>query len=231
MVTGSEDDDPLDSTGTVLETVLAYQAAYQRWLPESDPHARETYKRECHALAEQLFLLLHKDLARIAARWLQSGIAPDHQSLTLNMFTIVFCALPHLTVDPQKNVRGLLLTIARRGMYDQYRQLSHDPGSRLVSSPISSGQDYVDPQSPDAEETWIHTIDNRTLLAEIACFWAATLSRIDREIVILRLRAWSFQEIARKFEGQWGEVALRQRYHRAIRRTRIYLRSIGMLAP
>jgi DNA-directed RNA polymerase specialized sigma24 family protein len=241
------DDTSDDISDDVLDSILTCQLLQTRWVQETDLARREVYGQAYQAAVERLFELLEQDLERIARGWVRSGIAPDIHSLKYNLFTPIFQALPKLRVDPERNVRNLLLTIARRGIYDMYRQdmcgaSSRSSSSSMVDSdsmqmwsqlPSTYGYfqlDYdVDRASLNAEDTWINVIDNQECLDAISQFWARALVEIDRQIVALRLRDLTFKEITRRLGSGWGESAVRQRYHRVILRTRQHLQAIGLI--
>lgn len=234
-----------DTSDDVLDSILTCQSWHTQWVQERDPAQREIYGQEYKAAVERLFELLEPYLERIAIGWLRSGIAPDVHSLKYSLFVPIFHALPNIQVDPQKNVRNLLLTIARHGIYNMYRQDIGGTSSRSRSSMDDDmvhmwshsystaghrqSNDEVDQASIEVEDTWISMVDNREYLGAIARFWEHALVPVDKEIVKLRLRDLTFKEIVYRLDSRWEESTIRQRYHRVIIRTRQHLQAIGLM--
>lgn len=247
----------LPSNDFLLAIVLDCQRHYRAWSEATDEKTQAERAILYRDYAEQLYQLLQDDLHRIARRWLRSGLAPDITSLALNMFTCIFIALPKLHIDPEKNVRSLLLLIAQRGMYDDYRTTMSDrlrqrvkpavddasldsgeQGARMwPDDPGSSGssnfsmqQDLIDPASIESEDRLIQKIDGQKYLSVILDYWKHALSPVDRQIVDLRLKDIAFKDIVVHLGAGWQETAVRQRYRRVLLRTRSYLCTIGLLS-
>jgi RNA polymerase sigma factor (sigma-70 family) len=203
--------------------------------------------------------LIEQDLTKVAHSWIRSNIGPDVKSLAMNMFTDVVEVLPNLRIDPTKNVRSYLISVARHRLIDTWRRefkpprrpakdsafdLELHPGApearmwqdRFSSIEASSLADphggIIDPNTSDAEERVLTRIDNEQILRAIRDHWPKSLSRDDYRIVHLRYLAdpqASFREIAQDLGGGWTEDAVRQRHFRVIKATRKYLNEQGLL--
>ncbi|GAB4215036.1 MAG: hypothetical protein OHK0022_54420 [Roseiflexaceae bacterium] len=240
MNTDRQSEPANDMPDDLLDAVIAFQSLYARWGLEQDAAGRAAASAACQAAAERVFALLEPSLEGLARRWMGSGLASDVQSMKLNLFAAIFVQLPRLRIDPERNLRALLLTIARYGAYDMYRAdidaadrrrramddlWSGDSPSRLRQRLIADATVCDD----GLEDALIERIDQRRLLEVIQLFWESALGTADLRIVALRLRDQPFRTIAQFLGAGWTEEAVRQRYHRIICRTRNHLRAIGLL--
>lgn len=229
-----------DMSDDLLDAVILFQTLHAQWALEDDTARRAAASAACQAAAERVFALLEPSLEGVARRWMGSGLAPDIQSMKLNLLTAIFLQLPRLRIDPERNLRALLLTVARYGVYDLYRadMDAADRRSRAVSDLWSGGATsrlrqrlLADAAACDdrLEDTLVERLDQRHLLEVIQLFWERALGTTDLRIVAMRLRDQPFRTIARALGAGWTEEAARQRYHRIICRTRHHLHAIGLL--
>lgn len=252
--------DALNQTVTapaLVDLVLLCQQSYWAWAAATDPGEREAHGVCQHAYTEQLWHLLAEDLLVIARSWLRSGMASDHHSYAIHLFSCLLFELPRLVIDPARNVRNFLLTVARRGIITEYRKLysaqsrqqraqpqateaqsSSDTrmwnvlsGSsvRSIGSPL---EELADPHSYDVETLLIKQIDQRELLKRVWAYWEEQLSPDDMRIMRLRYGndpPLHFEEIAHQMGQGWTSEAVRQRHHRAKNATRAYLKRSGWL--
>jgi DNA-directed RNA polymerase specialized sigma24 family protein len=140
--------EPSREPDPIVDLVLQCQHEYIMWKAEHDQGQAELLGAKCRQSLEALLNLLFDDLRYAARGWLRSNIASDPETLALNMFANIVFQLPKLHIDPQRPVRNLLITVARRGLIDEYRR-TYSNGPRRQSS--SSSQD-IPPQTgtPDA---------------------------------------------------------------------------------
>ncbi len=229
-----------DMPDDLLDAVILFQTLYAQWSLEDDTVRRAAASAACRAAAERVFALLEPSLEGLARRWMGSGLASDIQSMKLNLFAGIFVQLPRLRIDPERNPRALLLTVARYGVYDMYRadMDAAERRSRAVSELWSGGtvsrlrqRLLADSAACDdgLEDAAIERVDQRRLLEAIRLFWERALSAVDLHIVALRLRDQPSRAIVRALGPGWTEEAVRQRYHRIICRTRNHLRAIGLV--
>lgn len=106
----------------LTELLIASQQLYHEWESATEDEERNLFKTKYQTYVESLWEELADDLRKIALGWKRSGLAPDTETLALALFTHIFLAIPKLQIDPTQNVRNLLLTIARRGLIDDYRK-------------------------------------------------------------------------------------------------------------
>ncbi|HEU4326625.1 MAG TPA: hypothetical protein VFS21_26025 [Roseiflexaceae bacterium] len=229
-----------DTSDDLLDAVILFQTLYAQWSLEHDTARRAAASAACQDAAERVFALLEPSLEGLARRWMGSGLASDIQSMKLNLFAGIFVQLPRLRIDPERNPRALLLTVARYGVYDMYRadMDAAERRNRAVSELWSGGAAgrlrqrlLIDSVACDdgLEDALIEQLDQRRLLEAIRLFWQHALNAVDLRIVDLRLRDQPFRTIARTLGSGWTEEATRQRYHRIICRTRNHLRAIGLV--
>jgi RNA polymerase sigma factor (sigma-70 family) len=246
-----------DQYENLAELVLLCQQSHTDWSGASS-EATADARAQHGVYLEQLWAAIADDLRRVARGWMRSNIAPDVESLALNMFTDIVFSLPSLSIDPKRNVRKFLITVARRRLIDEYRRISPVPKRRASQSsdePLTpgaagarmwqTGQDaeyaaaaadldagLADEASFTAEERLASRIDHQALLAAIWSYWPKSLAEDDLRIVQLRWETdppRSFREIARQMGKDWGEATVRQRHHRILKATRAYLHSRGLL--
>ena len=242
---------------SLAELVLRCQQSHAAW-SETPGEIGAAAGAEYKAQLEQLWHVLADDLRLVARGWMRSNIAPDIDSLAMNLFANLVFSLPKLLIDPTRNVRTFLITVARRRMIDDYRRSYAAPGRRqpkAADEPIGPGApgarmwqteheaddanaamrvdaDLADDASYTAEERLAARIDHQALLAAIWSYWPKSLSADDLRIVQLRWTSdppCSFRDIAQQLGSGWEEAAVRQRHHRILKSTRNYLRSQGLL--
>jgi DNA-directed RNA polymerase specialized sigma24 family protein len=229
--------DPSPDSSSVdpfVEFVLRCQAAYTAWAAAEVFEQKSALSQAYRLLLEELWALLAGDLRQIARGWTHSNMAPDSESLALNMFGNIVFPLPRLQIDPQRNVRNLLLTIARRGLIDDYRRSHAGTPWRQggYATSIDDRPDLIDPESSTIEDRAVQRIDSEALLKAVWDYWPENLNGIEYEIVKLRWQSdppRSFGEIAERLGPGWEEAAVRQRHHRIMNKTRRYLRESGLI--
>lgn len=256
-MTSADTTNQIATAPPLVDLVLLCQQSYRAWVAATDPGERELYGVHQRAYTEQLWLLLAEDLLVMARSWLRSGMASDHHSYALHLFSCLLFELPRLVIDPARNVRNFLLTVARRGIITEYRKLypaqsrqqraQPQPSDvqssnftrmwnvlssssvRSIGSPL---EELADPHSYDAETLLIKQIDQRELLKKVWGYWEEQLSLDDLRIMRLRYGndpPLHFEEIAHQMGQGWTSEAVRQRHHRAKNATRAYLKRLGWL--
>jgi DNA-directed RNA polymerase specialized sigma24 family protein len=254
----TDDSAPAPMPLSIAVLAVLCQESYRSWASAASENDKQALRERNRSYVELLWIALADDL-RIAARsWIRSQIAPDVESLAMNMFSHIIFTLPKLRIDPARNVQGLLLTVARRGIIDEYRRnyaapvrrqpagsaLERAAGTRATQmwpgpsshaptvAPAEAHLEAVDPASYDAEDRVARALDNQDVLRAIWAYWPKSLSADDFQIMRLR---WlsdpprSFKEIAQLLGAGWSEDAVRQRHHRVLKDTRAHLREHGLL--
>ena len=250
----SDSPEPALVSDPIVPLVLLCQQHYHLWVAAPDEPLRASRSIEYSQSLERLWFVLADDLRRVARGWIHSNMAPDIESLAMNLFANIVVHLPKLHIDPARHVRNLLLMVARRGQIDEYRrvyastpqrqptpsdqpddtQLWQSPGRRTqAGAPLDMQHEIVDPTSADIEERMIDQIDQQAILENVwNDYWPHKLSSTDFLIMELRWRMEppsSFREIAERMGGGWSEEAVRQRHYRIIVATREYLRGRGLI--
>jgi len=231
--------------------------------PEHLAHEQLLAQRMSDAL-EQLYIAIEPSLLKLAQRWIASQqfqqIATTRefpeamQTLARSAFGAVIEALPMLSVDTTRNVRGLLITIAKNDLFDQEHKI-YKPSPRRKSKPeeiLDSGDTdgamwlSSDPLSGEAsisEEIKDHSgtdFEDHILSSEqhhhvwpiVIEFWQQSLSLENLWLIQMRWfndPAVPFKEIARRIGEGWTEAAVKERHHRILKRTRQYLKNRGLL--
>ncbi len=146
----------------VVALVPRCQAAYIAWSAAEEAE-RNAFIDAYRLLLEELWALLAPDLRQITRGWMRSNMAPDAESLALNMFGNIVFVLPKLQIDPQRNVRNLLLLIARRGLIDEYRRNHPSSPQRQAThaASIDSQPELIDPEA-HIEERTVQRLDRET---------------------------------------------------------------------
>jgi RNA polymerase sigma factor (sigma-70 family) len=249
----SSDRDHKDESAPVARLVLLCQRSYADW-SEAPAAASAAAREQYRGYLEQLWELIAEDLRVVARGWIRSNLAPDIESLALNMFANIVFSLPRLQIDPDRNARKFLITVARRRLIDEYRRSYVASGRRLprpgddpapgapaarMWQPPAGAPAAADPQSgaADAEsysavERVAARLDQQALLAAIWAYWPKSLSSDDLRIVRLRWQSdppCSFREIAQQLGPGVSEDTVRQRHHRILKATRAHLRESGLL--
>jgi hypothetical protein len=214
--------------------VVQAQALYEDWSAAEDSAAREASGELYRRQLEQLWALLADDLRMITRGWIHANMESDSEKLALHMFGNIVFSLPKLQIDPQRNVRNLLLTIARHSLIDDYRRSHSSSGQRQATLAVSidTQPDLVDPESAQIEERIVRRLDDGALLKAVWQYWRNSLIPVDYEIMKLRWRSdppSPFSDIAMQLGPGWEEATVRQRHHLIMRATRKYLREQGLL--
>ena len=251
--------DPVTNSNNqqIVETIVAYQASYDQFqlLWASDPSKRETLRREMQGELEQLWLLIADDLVKVARGWMRSSLIDSVtstqseaiQSLAMTVFLDIIEALPRLRIDPERNVRGYLASIARRGLYQEHRKMARtmprspptqpqfsavaEPGFPTFTSPSISELEAVGDPNQDFEEELMRRHHAQATIAAIRDVWENTLTDIDAFIVKHRVECDPpvlFETMAQQLGPGWTASALRKRWQRLIMRTREELRKRGI---
>jgi hypothetical protein len=175
------------------------------------------------------------------------------ESLAMSAFGDIAAALPACRIQPGRAIAPYLIQIARNNLYDQERAIYEGSEQRHVgqASQAASESAAMWPRSSEAprgiwgaagldepedpaglEDRLIARCDNQRLRQAAEAFWRAKLSQHDRRIVALRLSGEApapFETIAEQLGPGWTAAAVRQRYHRALVRTRTYLVDQGLV--
>jgi hypothetical protein len=246
--------DIVDTHEALATLALRCQESHADWSAARDQAAQSALGALYRQSLEHLWAESADDLRRVARGWIHSNMAPDIESLALNMFANVVVALPRLRIDPARNTRNLLVTVARRGLIDEYRRSYaavpprpprpiDQPGEgqtwrQAIVQPRPTAQldtqvEIPDPHSATIEDDMAARIDQQAILQAVwEDYWPRSLSAADFLIMELRWRLeppCSFREIAERLGVGWAEDSVRQRHHRIIHATRRYLRARGLI--
>jgi hypothetical protein len=242
----------------LLAIVLECQHVYRAWSEAIDPELRESLRQFHGACLEELWELLEPHLLGIARGWRRSDVGQDNdlQSLAFGLFYHIVDALPQLRIKPERNLLNYLLTIARYGIYDENRIVyRRTPGPRtlpprqdaasgtreaamwrentLPQTPdLISLKDIADPQSVEQDDKVIEVIYKQECWPHIRTFWSTKLSLDDQKIIQMRIGKkppLEFEDIAKECGPGWTAAAVRQRYHRSIKKIHQYLLKQGLL--
>lgn len=241
-----------DSVALALEDLVLFcQETYRAWEAAVEPVVRAGWGERYRAYTERLWYALADDL-RVAARaWMNSGIASDIESMALHLFSCLIPELPKLRIDPARNVRNFLLTVARRSLIDEYRK-SYKPRqsspstnettptarlTRMWHALVGRGsqtavvlEELADQRSHEAETILIEAIDRQHLLSIVHNYWNEHLAATDLRIMHLRYDTdppMQYDDIAQRLGNGWTSMAVRQRHHRVMKATREYLQGMG----
>lgn len=229
----SNDDHGINSPDKLDEIARHCQEQFFAWERAQDLADQARYAGEYRRSLEALWEEIAPDLRRVARGWIRSGMAPDIETLAMNMFTYIVFKLPTLAFDAQRNIRGLLVTVARRGMSDDYYRSYANSPKRQPNSTVSFDDqlDLADEARSEVENDTIQKVNSEEILSAVDIYWD-TLEETDRQIMHLRWRTdppGSFRDIARQLGPGWAEDAVRQRHHRVINATRKQLRDQKLL--
>jgi DNA-directed RNA polymerase specialized sigma24 family protein len=249
----SRDPDHQDEPAPIGRLVLLCQQSYADW-SQAQATGAATAREQYRGYLEQLWDLIADDLRVVARGWIRSNMAPDIESLALNMFANIVFSLPRLQIDPERNARKFLITVARRRLIDEYRRTyaasgrrmpklgdepapgSGTPAARMWQPAVSPTAELqsgtADVESYIAEERVAARLDQLALLRAIWAYWPKSLSADDLRIVTLRWQSdppCSFRDIAQQLGPGWNEDTVRQRHHRILKATRAHLRASGLL--
>ncbi|HEX5688461.1 MAG TPA: hypothetical protein VFX76_00565 [Roseiflexaceae bacterium] len=250
----SDSSDPAHGRDPIVDLTLRCQQCFHIWKAATGLPQHEACGAEYRAQVEELWIMLADDLRRVARGWIHSHIASDLESLAMNLFGNIVLSLPRLRIDPNRNVRNLLLTVARRGQIDDYwrayssgpqqqtttneqvneTQMWQQPGTQaFCGASFDMPQDIIDPASLNIEEHLVAEIDQQAILETVwREYWPSELSALEFTIMELRWRLEppkSFRQIAEHLGKGWSEDAVRQRHFRIITATRAYLRERGLI--
>lgn len=214
---------------------------------------------------DELYRALEPDLQKLAGGWIRSKqfhqIAGTREfsaavrTLAMSAFSAIIDSLPMLRIDPNRNVRKLLITIARRDLYDQERkifnpgprdQIKHDgplkpgdpdaamwqPRHEALSNKVTASIELKDGASTDFEEQIIDRDRSQRLWPIVTEFLQENLSPEDLWLIQMR---WfheppmPFKAIAQHLGEGWSEAAVKERHYRILKRTRKYLHDQGLL--
>lgn len=249
---GSSDGTARRSTLGLLDIVLRAQQVYLQWQQAETPEAQKIYRDQFQATTEELWHALADDLRRVARGWKFSGMGPDNDTLAMGMFVHIITALPKLKVDPQRDVRKYLITVARNNNISEYRrvyarqpiQMSEERASHETEMWANSSYqddraehqrmigDQGDHEPYDSMNHLDDLLDRRTNLERIWQYWKNTLSQIDYQIMDLRWHSeppTHFQTIAAHLGPGWSADSVRQRHYRVCKDTRLYFQQQGLL--
>jgi len=220
----------------IRQAVIRYQVTYQEWSVATEQEEQDKLGLQARTELKQLWDFLADDLRQSAKAWLRSGLAYDVTSLAMNMFSSIAEALPKLQIDPHRDMRNLLLMVARQGPSGVNRR-SYAVNSKLqlasgIEDPLGVLSDVADAISSDVEAQPRQPIERDSVLAAVWDYWESSLNEDDMKIMCLRWQAEppsSFREIAQQMGKGWVEDTVRQRHRRILEATRTYLREQGLI--
>lgn len=248
-------DSPLLVDNTALyKTLVSYQetclALQQTGLSENTIILRAQAKDQL----EQIFFVIEPNLRRLAIRIAQlSGTRSNDTVETIknSLFAGLIEDLPRIHFDIDKNIVGLLITIADRKWRDESKRLNP-----RIELPLSENEkdyeyeyDYLWTQSTDdddEEETEyifassdivegpvVDNIQSATYYKLFQEFIQTNSTYIDADLFITKGRLSdppiSYRDIASSLGQGWSEKLIQMRWYRLTRRFRNYLLESGQL--
>lgn len=244
---GNEDDTHAGLAAECIRLVLAYQEDYATLQQTYVPRVREQLEARLQLRLEQIYRILHEPLRRQARKWRGSrsykeildSIAADESHtraldrFAMHLFLHVLEQLHRVQIDPERNVIGLCVKIARQGMareeqriYKAY-QPTNDPDEpeqpllRIHRDPNGATERELDITDEQSEEDFMRLLAHlsrdveRQLITDAV---EAIASKIDRQIITDRLLtepAVPYEAIAAQLGDGWSIDAIRKRYERA----------------
>ena len=235
------------------ERVVEFQKL--KALSTAEQHTPAVKKRLEHC-TERIWLIMQEDLLELASQWLRSELGRDRMnhgddaklSLALIAFKAIFLRLQTIKIDPNKNLKALLFTIGRRGLYNENKPYlphglhpieSFDQGQS--TSGVGKGsiwdawdlhkqayeaEDLADPNSFDWENRLIESFD---MIKYKSAIQAAIGQLLEHEQVILSLRysdpSVPYKNIAEMLDRK--EAAIRQSCKRALQKIHRHLVDAG----
>lgn len=231
------------------ELVSAYQRDHTACADEQHPALRQNLHNRMRLTLEALYAAMRDDLLKEARRWSRSRTARAiwesragtasrqeiYETIAQSMMLEIIEALPGIVIDPNRQLQGLLIIIARRGMIGQERKealpamnlsqlLAVDDEQRV------GAQELTDVDSLGADVTWAAGVDLGALYVITSEFVSRTSTTIDQQIFEARCgreQALSFVQIADRLGAGWTATTVRQRHLRLLKRIRTYLKSLG----
>jgi hypothetical protein len=211
---------------------------------------RAEFKGELDAAGQELWGELREPLMRRIRRRvtgalrdaLQNPSYPTYndavEALALSSMLGLFEALPRIRLDPTKNAQAYLTTIAWYELLDMERAV-YDPQLRggaqapilLVSiervlRAVDDDRMHEEVLHDERMPAVVDQVIDAQFSYALAIFIASALSQEDQMIVLARLQAppVPYDVIVARLGGGWSADAARQRFTRAMRRTRTFLR-------
>lgn len=219
------DDSKLVDTDVVLHAMYAAQDAIARYLA-AGPAQREDLAALVRRQNDALWNLMEATLLRDTVRWARSASYREYRrtyghtdalrALAMIGFMAILEALPSVQIQPDKNVVGLLVIIARRGIrHYNWKSYKEDqpratpaqndapaPGTAaaamwptveyvktffgVLDETTHETVDVVDPKSLDAEERRIQAQHAQLCWRQLWGYWERTLS--PESLLIVRKR-------------------------------------------
>lgn len=237
----------------LFDLVSRCQVYYLQLEQERDAAAQTRLKDELAAVGYELWeelrgALIHKVRRKVRRR--MSGAFRDAlnnpasypnydnavEALAKSSMLGLFEAIPRIKLDPSKNVQAYLTTVAWYGLvdmekeiYDEYRKQRETPiiqvSLEYMLSAVDDGHQHEellrDERTPDV----VSQVIDEQLSHALTIFFASTLSVEDQRIVAARLQTppVSYEGIVAQLGKGWTTAAARQRFARAMRRTRVFL--------
>jgi hypothetical protein len=229
----SEDVPTMQTEEALIAAILSYQSPLPVEGAAIQPDIHEPLMQARAAQLETIFYLIAPNLRRLAGRYygservcqeIRSSVAHNAEDLlqviAFDMFYYVIEALPKVKPDPNKNIVGLLITIADRGWKND--RIYH-PSASMISLDIAHDEAAL------ADEAALTPVDDRLQhqnLRQLLLAFRAECDPMDRWVLDGRLASppTAFAELAQRLGSGHTEAMLRKRWSRMRRRLIAYLK-------
>jgi hypothetical protein len=247
---GDHDTQGLSSPSRLFDLVSRCQELSRQLEQTSDPVQRAEFKGELDAAGQDLWAALREPLMRRIRRRISGALRDALQNpasyptyndaveaLAMSSMLGLFEALPRISLDPAKNAQAYLTTIAWYGLIDMENQVYDAQLGKGAQVPIILVSIESVLQAIDDDRLYeevlrderMPSVDEQVIDMQfshaLAIFFASALSAEDRLIVLARLQTppEPYNSIVARLGKGWTTDAARQRFRRAMQRTRVYL--------
>jgi hypothetical protein len=253
----NEDETHVGQQGKLARLIREYQDAYNALAYARSPREQEGLNKHIVSCLEQIYRILHEPLRRKAHNWQRShafhevvdSIA-DHERYDLaidrfamQLFLHVLEDLHTIRIDPTRDLIGLCVKIAHRGMYrEEHRIFSvrKRAGDTIIvvlpllrfsdgsDSPTEREIDIADDMSDAAFARVIDQVSRDAQQRLLARALESITDPVDQQIVLdrlLRPRPLPFKQIAERIGAGWTAGTVRKRYERVRKQLLRFLRN------
>jgi hypothetical protein len=252
----NEDETHAGQQGKLARLIHKYQDAYHALADARSLRQQEGLNKRIVNCLEEIYRILHEPLRREARSWQRSrsfhefvdSIA-DHERYDLaidrfamQLFLHILEDLHTIRIDPTRDLIGLCVTIARRGMYREERRIfsvRKRAGDTIIlvlpllrvsdglDSPTEREFDIADDTSEAAFARVIDQVSRDAQRRLLARALESITDPVDQQIVLdrlLRPRPLPFKQIAERIGAGWTAGAVRKRYERVRKQLLRFLR-------
>lgn len=243
---GNEDNPHADQRGELARLILAYQRDHRAQKYAVSRHERERLREQVSSHLKAICLILYEPFCREAHNWKKSlsfreltehNVENEGLDWAINRFAEQLCGhildkLLTIRIDPNRDVIGLCVIIARRGMAKEEREIYGGkkrvgkntivslPFTRLSTYTDSSSErefDIADATSSAAFARMIDELSRESQHQMLLRVLETITHPVDRQIMIdrlLRAKPLSYKQIAIRIGDGWTADAVRKRCER-----------------